>query len=165
MPYPDKGSNIFFGFLHSRTNQHECNSTLGPNLFLHVPLLFIILRTYGGIWHPIYLSQSPSIIAGHNMSESLQQLMDHHIQDPVSLAKYDNDSGDVYLTINMADDSGRCAVGLYKNLLPVSSASRHHDWVLYAAENFKAFNETKAQEYCIASLMKTCQDRYNRKSS
>ncbi|KAL7485700.1 hypothetical protein ACHAW6_011286 [Cyclotella cf. meneghiniana] len=162
IPYPDKGSSIFVGFLHSRTNQNEC-SALGPNRLLHVPLLFVILRTDDGTWHPIYLSHSPSIITGHNMSESLQQLMNHHIQDPVSLANYQNESGDVHLTVNMADESGRCAVGLYKNLLPVSSANLHHNWVLNAAENFKTFNATKAQEDCIASLMKTCQVRYHPK--
>eukprot|EP00804_Cyclotella_cryptica_P023676 CCRYP_017693-RA/>CCRYP_017693-RA protein AED:0.25 eAED:0.25 QI:111/1/1/1/1/1/2/397/497 len=158
IPYPDKGSNIFVGFLHSRTNQNGC-SVLG-SLFLHVPILFVLLRADDGTWHPIYVSHAPSFIPGHNMSESLQQLMNHAIQDPVSFIKFDVESGDAYLTLNMADDNGRCAVGLFKNLLPLASSSTENNWILNAAKNYKMFNATKAQEDNIASLMRLCQERY-----
>eukprot|EP00804_Cyclotella_cryptica_P023677 CCRYP_017692-RA/>CCRYP_017692-RA protein AED:0.28 eAED:0.28 QI:60/1/1/1/0.5/0.33/3/258/467 len=109
---------------------------------------------------PFYLSHAPSIISGHNMSESLQQLMNHAIQDPVSFIKFDVESGDAYLTLNMADDNGRCAVGLFKNLLPLASSSTENNWILNAAKNYKIFNATKAQEDSIASLMRICQERY-----
>jgi hypothetical protein len=160
IPYPDKGSNIFVGFLHSRTNQHQC-SVLGELQFLHVPILFIIVRADDETWHPIYLSHAPDFLFGHKMLASLHPLMRHHIQDPVSLSRYDHESGDVFVTLNMADIEGRCAVGVYRNLLPLPTETGSSNWVLNAAKNYKLYNATKCYQESVASLMNVCQNRYH----
>jgi hypothetical protein len=153
-PYPPgEGRNIFVGFLHTRL---ACNGS-----YLHVPVLHVIMRSEDDKWHSIYTSAAPSFTVGHNISEFLQSLVNHHIQDPVSLAKFDNGTGDVYVTLNMADDNGRCALGLYKNLLPPTIlAHASNNWILQAAKLYETYNSTKDKDDSIASLSRMCAERY-----
>ena len=96
---------------------------------------------------------APSFTVGHNISEFLQSLVNHHIQDPVSLAKFDNGTGDMYVTLNMADDNGRCALGLYKYLLPPTIlAHASNNWILQAAKLYETYNSTKALTHVCRAL-------------
>ena len=153
-PYPPgEGRNIFVGFLHTRLACHGS--------FLHVPVLHVIMRSEDDKWHSIYTSAAPSFTVGNNISEFLQSLVNHNIQDPVSLAKFDNGTGDVYVTLNMADDGGRCALGLYKDLLPPTMlAHASNNWILQAAKVYETYNSTKDKDDSIASLSRMCAERY-----
>eukprot|EP00956_Cyclotella_meneghiniana_P012470 scaffold17726_cov53-Cyclotella_meneghiniana.AAC.6 len=86
--------------------------------------------------------------------------MKHHIQDPVSLAKHDRESGDVYITINVADQGGRCALGLYKSLLPPNTMNIEENWILQAAKKYKSYNATIGEKDCVSSLVRLCTERY-----
>lgn len=157
--YPDESSNIFLGFLHSRIREGDCLN-LPPNSFLHVPILFIIIQIEDD-WHPIYTGHAPSIISGlTNESDVLNNFTKHHIQDPVSLVKHDRESGNVYITMNVADEWGRCALGLYKSLLPPTTMNIEENWILQAAKKYKSYNATIGEKDCVSSLVRLCTERY-----
>lgn len=140
MPYPDENSKMFVGLLHTRFQS--------GNIFLHVPVVHIILQAEEK-WWPVWLGLVPNITGADNWSSSFAHLNVHHIQDPVSITHINGD-GSIFVTLNMGDEAGRCALGVYPHTLPAMADPVN--WVMRASQEYQTFNMTKAYEDSLSSL-------------
>jgi hypothetical protein len=108
----DSEGGFFFGFLHTRIKCDKSHS------FLHLPVLVVIQRL--PVWKVVLVSNEVKLdpafaIAQPNANNVRPPLLQHFIQDPVSIARVDRLRDEISLTINFAD--GVCGVVRLKKLL------------------------------------------------
>ena len=157
-PYPTANSETFVGFLHTR---YKCDS-LGDGAYLHVPVFTAITWDPKGYWRMVYISDVPFVTAGIEWPKDQIHLLRHHIQDPVSIARIDYQTGDIYLTMNLADNGGKCALAKIKGLLPSAGEWYHrkNNWLQNKVENPSQVNITREKDKSMSSILQMCSDRY-----